>query len=80
VTRPPSPREWQNRSGSVACRPALRAAPAAESEVADLVRAAGLAGQPVRVAATGHSFVPLCASDGALLSLAGVQGVVSADW
>src|SRR5882724_8857253 len=79
VTRPASPREWQNWSGSVACRPAFRAAPTTESEVADLVRAALRASQPVRVAATGHSFVPLCASDGVLLSLSELRGVISAD-
>jgi FAD/FMN-containing dehydrogenase len=33
----------------------------------------------VRVAGSGHSFVPLCASDGLLISLDGLQGVVSAD-
>ena len=33
----------------------------------------------MRVAGTGHSFVPLCASDGLLLSLDGLQGVVTAD-
>lgn len=45
----------------------------------DLVRAAARAGQPLRVAATGHSFVPLCASDGVLLTLTGLHGVVSVD-
>jgi FAD/FMN-containing dehydrogenase len=79
VTSAAVPREWQNWSGSVACRPALRAAPTTESEVADLVRAAVRASQPVRVAATGHSFVPLCASDGVLLSLSELRGVISAD-
>ena len=71
--------EWRNWSGSVACRPALVAGPTSETEVAELVRAAALAGQPVRVAATGHSFVPLCASDGLLLRLTGLHGVVTVD-
>ena len=71
--------EWRNWSGSVACRPALVAGPTSETEVAELVRAAALAGQPVRVAATGHSFVPLCASDGLLLRLTGLHGLVSVD-
>ena len=79
MTAAAAPREWQNWSGSVVCRPAFRAAPTTESEVADLVRAAVRAGQPVRVAATGHSFVPLCASDGVLLSLSELRGVVWAD-
>jgi FAD/FMN-containing dehydrogenase len=33
----------------------------------------------VRVAGAGHSFVPLCATDGLLLSLDDMQGVMSAD-
>jgi FAD/FMN-containing dehydrogenase len=79
LTSAPVSPAWQNWSGSVACRPALLAAPTTEAEVADLVRAAFLAGRTVRVAATGHSFVPLCASDGVLLSLAGLRGVVSVE-
>ncbi len=44
----PRPREWQNWSGSVACRPAFRAAPTTESEVADAGRAGPRGtGQPV---------------------------------
>jgi FAD/FMN-containing dehydrogenase len=71
--------EWRNWSGSVACRPVLIGAPTSEAETAELVRAAALAGQPVRVAATGHSFVPLCASDGLLLRLSGLHGAVDVD-
>jgi FAD/FMN-containing dehydrogenase len=72
-------RDWQNWSGSVACRAAFFAAPTSEAHVADVVRAAARAEQPVRVAATGHSFVPLCATEGALLTLTGLVGVISAD-
>jgi FAD/FMN-containing dehydrogenase len=79
VRAAPASPTWRNWSGSVACRPALFTAPTSESEVADLVRAAARAGQPVRVAATGHSFVPLCASSGLLLTLTGLHGVVSVD-
>ncbi|MGI8854124.1 MAG: D-arabinono-1,4-lactone oxidase [Thermomicrobiales bacterium] len=70
---------WQNWSGSVACAPARIATPASEAEVAALVSAARRAGTGVRVAGTGHSFTPLCATDGTLLSLDGMQGLVSAD-
>jgi FAD/FMN-containing dehydrogenase len=72
-------RDWRNWSGSVACRAAFFAAPTTEDQVVDVVRAAARAGQPVRVAATGHSFVPLCATEGALLTLTGLVGVVSTD-
>jgi len=50
--------------------------PQSEAEIVALVKQANEAGQTVRVAGTGHSFVPLCATDGLLLSLDGLQGVV----
>ncbi len=70
-------REWQNWSGSVACTPQRLAMPRDEAEIAALVTApdAGV----VRVAGTGHSFTPLCATDGTLLSLDGMQGMIAAD-
>jgi FAD/FMN-containing dehydrogenase len=55
------------------------AAPRSEDELRALVAQAVKAGQTVRVAGTGHSFIPLCASDGLLLSLDNLQGLVSAD-
>lgn len=79
MTAAASPPTWQNWSGSVVCRPVTVAVPTTEAEVAALVTRAARDGHTVRVAGTGHSFVPLCASDGLLLSLDGLQGVVAAD-
>jgi FAD/FMN-containing dehydrogenase len=70
---------WQNWSGSVDCAPARMAMPTSEAEVSALIVAARRAGQGVRVAGTGHSFTPLCATDGTLLSLDGMQGLIAAD-
>jgi FAD/FMN-containing dehydrogenase len=70
---------WQNWSGSVTCTPETMATPASEEEVSALVIAARRAGHGVRVAGTGHSFTPLCATDGTLLSLDGMQGMIAAD-
>ena len=70
---------WTNWSGSVRCRPARIERPRTEAEVAEMVRSAAREGLGVRVAGTGHSFVPLCASDGLLLSLDRLSGVVSVD-
>jgi FAD/FMN-containing dehydrogenase len=55
------------------------AAPTTEAEVCALVARAARDGHTVRVAGTGHSYVPLCASDGLLLSLDGLQGIVATD-
>jgi len=70
---------WLNWSGSVACEPRCLATPASEEEIRALVREAVAAGLTVRVAGTGHSFTPLVATDGLLLSLDGWAGVEAHD-
>jgi FAD-linked oxidoreductase len=57
--------EWKNWSGSVQARPMQFAKPRTEDELAAVVRAAS----KVRVVGAGHSFMPLCATDGVLLEL-----------
>lgn len=66
--------QWSNWSGSVTCTPQTVAMPTAETTLANHVKAAG---ETVRVAGSGHSFTPLCASNGVLLSLDGLQGLVT---
>jgi len=66
---------WQNWSGSVACTPARLAMPRRIDELCELVRSA----RQVRVVGTGHSFVPLCATDGLLLNLDRLEGEIEAD-
>ncbi|MHB8647152.1 MAG: D-arabinono-1,4-lactone oxidase [Thermomicrobiales bacterium] len=70
---------WTNWSGGVVCRPARLAMPESEDALLALFREAERAGWEMRVAGTGHSFVPLCTSDGVLLSLDGMQGVIETD-
>lgn len=70
---------WQNWSGRVQCVPAAIERPASEDAIADAVRAAEHAGRTLRVAGSGHSFTPLVATDGVLLSLDELRGVVSVD-
>ena len=70
---------WSNWSGSVHCEPRRVGAPADEAELCALVRDAGREGLSVRVAGTGHSFTPLVATDGLLLSLDNWTGVESCD-
>ena len=71
--------KWSNWSGSVECTPQILAAPETEDQVVQLVVQARRNRQSVRVAASGHSFVPICASQEALLSLDGLKGVVATD-
>ena len=64
--------EWKNWSGSVTARPSEFARPKTEAELAEIVTRAA----KVRVAGAGHSFMPLCETDGVLISLADLEGDV----
>jgi len=70
---------WTNWSGSVACQPQRIETPQSEAATAALVRATAAAGLPVRAAGAGHSFVPVCASDGLLVLTEGLQGLAGTD-
>lgn len=70
------PHTWSNWSGSVTCAPQTLAMPTTEAAISALVREAAVAGATVRVAGSGHSFTPLCAAAGVLVSLDGLQGSV----
>jgi FAD-linked oxidoreductase len=64
--------QWKNWSGSVSATPQQMARPKTEAELAALVAQA----RKVRVVGAGHSFMPLCETDGTLLSLAELEGRV----
>jgi FAD/FMN-containing dehydrogenase len=70
---------WTNWSGRVECRPRAIERPASEDELAAIVRAAARDGLRVRVAGSGHSFTPIVATDGILVSLDALEGIESAD-
>lgn len=70
---------WQNWSGGIIATPRAVAAPTSEAALIDAVVAANRARTELRVAGTGHSFVPLCATTGMLVTLDSLQGVVAAD-
>jgi FAD-linked oxidoreductase len=64
---------WTNWSGSVTAAPALIVRPRTEDELAATVRAS----RKVRVVGAGHSFMPLCETDGALIDLADLGATVA---
>jgi FAD/FMN-containing dehydrogenase len=72
-------KSWSNWSGSVKFTPRTIESPAKEQGIVDAIRMAAQNNENVRVAATGHSFVPICESKGTLLTLDGLQGMISAD-
>ena len=67
---------WSNWSGFVRAEPKLIASPADAGDLGNLVRTAP---GPVRVVGAGHSFTPLVASQGTILSLEKLEGLVSHD-
>jgi len=67
---------WQNWAGMEHSYPAQRAAPASEAELAQVLRSAPV---PIRPVGAGHSFTALVPTDGTLLSLDRMTGLVSHD-
>lgn len=70
---------WRNWSGYVECPKARLVTPDSTAELADVVRAAARDDQPVRVVGGGHSFSPLVETDGVILSLDRLQGIIDID-
>ncbi len=68
---------WCNWSGGVTALPRERAQPTTEGDLRAIVVRAGRAEEVVRVVGAGHSFTPLCATDGVLISLDDLQGIRS---
>lgn len=66
---------WSNWSGSVDSKPARVEKPKTYAELAGLVQSAS----KVRVVGAGHSFMPLCETDGTLLSLSDLEGEITVD-
>ncbi len=67
---------WHNWSGGQACSPAVRAAPASEAELSELLKSAPA---PIRAVGAGHSFSGLVPTDGTLLTLERLAGVIDHD-
>jgi FAD/FMN-containing dehydrogenase len=75
----PAAKVWNNWVGNQSFTPGYGAAPRDEEEVAVLVRDAAQLGSSVRVAGAGHSFTPIVSTDGLLLDLSALSGVIAAD-
>jgi FAD/FMN-containing dehydrogenase len=75
----PAATKWTNWVGNQSFTPAYAAAPRDEEEVAGFVRAAAGRGARVRVSAAMHSFTPIVETDGLLLDLSAMRGVVGTD-
>ncbi|KQV42877.1 D-arabinono-1,4-lactone oxidase [Duganella sp. Root336D2] len=72
----PSPFRWKNWSEVQQCQAQALATPADEQALADLLRNAG---GTVRCVGAGHSFTPLVPTNGTIVSLERLSGVLSHD-
>ncbi|MHB1302617.1 MAG: D-arabinono-1,4-lactone oxidase [Acidiphilium sp.] len=70
---------WRNWVGNQSCVPRYKAAPASEAELADMMARAHAQGLNIRCAGSGHSFTPIVATGGLLLTLAGMTGIRAVD-
>lgn len=67
---------WRNWSGSQQCYPQSREAPESIEALQNLIASAT---GPVRPVGAGHSFTPLVPTDGTIVSLSRMSGIVSHD-
>jgi FAD-linked oxidoreductase len=70
---------WHNWAGNVVASPSAVSQVSTIDGVVAAVRAAAGRGTTLRAAGSGHSFTPLVATDGVLLRLDGLSGVVGVD-
>ncbi|WP_323123035.1 D-arabinono-1,4-lactone oxidase [Burkholderia alba] len=70
---------WRNWSGYVSSPAASVAYPASRDALAAALRGAAASGAAVRMVGAGHSFAPLVQTDGLILSLDRLQGVIDID-
>ncbi|MFM0290094.1 D-arabinono-1,4-lactone oxidase [Paraburkholderia megapolitana] len=70
---------WRNWSGYVSSPKATVKTPGSRDELVDVLRGAAGSQAPVRVVGAGHSFSPLAQTDGVILSLDNLQGLIHVD-
>jgi len=67
---------WRNWSGSVTAQPRSIGRPSSEVALIKLIAHAHHERRNVRVTGSGHSFTPLCETDGILISLDALRGLL----
>jgi L-gulono-1,4-lactone dehydrogenase len=76
---PGPPLDWSDWSGRQHCSPARVLRPATEDELAAGVRAAASDGLVVRPVGSGHSFSPLCVTDGVQVDVSRLDRLLDVD-
>jgi L-gulonolactone oxidase len=70
---------WRNWSGDQRCSPAATVRPRDRDGLATALVAAAEAGQTVSIAGSGHSFTETAMTDGTMIEVRGLHGVIDAD-
>jgi FAD/FMN-containing dehydrogenase len=70
---------WRNWAGNLQAEPTTIVHPTSEADIISLVRRAASEKEPLRIAGSGHSFTPLCITNGTLITLDGLQGLIAID-
>ena len=70
---------WVNWAGDQPCRPAEIVRPDSREELAEAVAGAAAAGRRISVAGSGHSFTEAALTDGTMLRVEALSGVLDAD-
>ncbi len=70
---------WSNWAGNVVARPRAVVRPASIDKLRRAVREAAARGDTIRAVGAGHSFAPLCQTDGLLLDLSLLSGLERVD-
>jgi L-gulono-1,4-lactone dehydrogenase len=71
--------EWRNWAGDQRCRPAELVRPADRDRLGEAVATAAAAGRKVSVAGAGHSFTEAALTDGTMIDLGDLAGILDAD-
>jgi L-gulono-1,4-lactone dehydrogenase len=72
-------RGWVNWAGDQACWPVEVARPVNREQLVEAVAAAAAAGRKVSVAGSGHSFTEAAMTDGTMVRIESLSGVIDAD-
>ncbi len=70
---------WRNWAGDQSCAPAEMLHPSGREELAEAVGVAAAAGRRVSVAGSGHSFTEAALTDGTMIDVGALSGVIDAD-
>ena len=70
---------FTNWAGNESCRPQQITYPRTEDEVSEIISSATRQGLPIRVVGAGHSFSKVCLTEGVLISLDQMAGILRTD-